>query len=132
MISGIPKIEMPKNEPILNYGPGSKEKSELKAEMIRLSNKKIDIPCVIGGRSVRTGKMADCVMPHDHDHVLGSYHKAGKKEVNLAIQAAMTGCDDQIKANADVCYDMEPRLGDAPYDPLEMIYEDAFQAPSGI
>ncbi len=94
MISGIPKIEMPKNEPILNYGPGSKEKSELKAEMARLSKKKIDIPCVIGGRSVRTGKMADCVMPHDHGHVLGSYHKAGKKEVILAIQAAARAKED--------------------------------------
>ncbi|MBN1825944.1 MAG: L-glutamate gamma-semialdehyde dehydrogenase [Candidatus Eisenbacteria bacterium] len=88
MIQGIPKIEMPKNEPVLGYAPGSKEKKELKAEYARLSKKKIDIPCVIGGKAVRTGKLAQCVMPHDHAHVLGSYHKAGKKEVELAIDAA--------------------------------------------
>ncbi len=88
MIQGIPKIEMPKNEPVLSYAPGSAEKAALKVELARLSKKKIDIPCIIGGRSVRTGKLAKCVMPHDHDHVLGTYHKAGKKEVELAVAAA--------------------------------------------
>ena len=94
MIQGIPRIEMPKNEPVLNYGPGSNEKTELKAELARLANKKIDIPCIIGGRSVRTGKLARCVMPHDHGHVLATYHKAGKKEVELAIAAAAKAKDE--------------------------------------
>ncbi|MFH1278466.1 MAG: L-glutamate gamma-semialdehyde dehydrogenase [Candidatus Eisenbacteria bacterium] len=94
MIQGIPKIELPKNEPVLSYAPGSKERDELKRELSRLSSKKIDIPCVIGGRSVRTGRLAECVMPHDHRHVLGVYHKAGKEEVALAIGAAAKAKDE--------------------------------------
>jgi 1-pyrroline-5-carboxylate dehydrogenase len=89
VVTSIPKIDMPKNEPIYPYGAGSKEKTELKAKLRELSRKQIDIPCVIGGRNVRTGKMGLCVMPHDHKHVLGSYHKAGRREVESAIKAAL-------------------------------------------
>ena len=56
MITSIPKIEMPKNEPNLTYGPGSKEKAELKAKLKELSRKKIDIPCVIDGQERPHGK----------------------------------------------------------------------------
>jgi 1-pyrroline-5-carboxylate dehydrogenase len=89
MITGIPKVEMPKNEPILAYGPGSKEKAELKAKLRELHRKQIEIPCVINGRNVRTGSKGLCVIPHDHKHVLGFYHKAGKREVQAAIRAAL-------------------------------------------
>jgi len=88
MIQGIPKIDMPENEPVLGHAPGSKERAELKKELARLADRKLDIPCVIGGRSVRTGRLAECRMPHDHGHVLATYHKAGKKEVEAAIAAA--------------------------------------------
>jgi len=93
VITSIPKIDMPKNEPIYSYGPGSKEKTELKAKLRELSRKKIDIPCIIGGRNVRTGKTGLCVVPHDHKHVLAVYHKAGRKEVAAAIKAAMAAKD---------------------------------------
>jgi 1-pyrroline-5-carboxylate dehydrogenase len=89
VITSIPKIDMPKNEPIYSYGPGSREKAELKAKLRELSRKQIEIPCVIGGRNVRTGKTGLCVMPHDHRHVLAVYHKAGRREVEAAIKAAM-------------------------------------------
>lgn len=89
MIAAIPKIEMPSNEPVLPYGPGSKEKQQLKDKLRELSRKKIEIPCVIGGRNVRTGNTGLCVMPHDHRHVLGIYHKAGKAEIEAAIRAAL-------------------------------------------
>jgi len=89
VITSIPKIEMPKNEPNLTYAPGSKEKAALKAKLNELCRKKIEIPCIINGRNVRTGKTGLCVIPHDHKHVLGVYHKAGKREVEAAIKAAM-------------------------------------------
>ena len=38
---------------------------------------------------VRTGNTGKVVMPHDHQHVLATYHKAGEKEVQMAIDAAM-------------------------------------------
>ena len=42
-----------------------------------------------GGKEIRTGNTGKVVMPHDHHHVLATYHKAGEKEVQMAIDAAM-------------------------------------------
>jgi 1-pyrroline-5-carboxylate dehydrogenase len=94
MITGIPKIEMPKNETVYSYAPGSKEKTEVKAKLRELLRKQIEIPCVIGGRNVRTGAKGLCVAPHDHKHVLAVYHKAGKREVEAAIKAALAAKED--------------------------------------
>jgi 1-pyrroline-5-carboxylate dehydrogenase len=81
-------VPYPQNEPILGYLPGSPEKAELKAELKAMAGRQVEIPLVIGGQEVRTGATADCVMPHNHAHVLGRYHKAGEKEVKAAIKAA--------------------------------------------
>ena len=48
----------------------------------------IDIPLIIGGKEVRTDNTAPCVIPHDHQHVLGNYHMAGEKEIQMAIDAS--------------------------------------------
>ncbi len=82
------EVPFPENEPIGGYLEGSSEKKELKAALKKMASEKIDIPMVIGGQEVRTGKLADCVMPHKHSHKLGRYHKGGEKEVKLAIKAA--------------------------------------------
>lgn len=82
-------FEYPKNEPVKNYSPGSKEKRELQAELDSLASTEIDIPLIIGGKEVRTGNTDVVVMPHDHGHVLARYHKASEKEVNMAIDAAL-------------------------------------------
>ena len=86
MIYSVPE---PRNEPIKGYLEGSPEKKELKAALKRMAGEQVEIPVVIGGKEIRTGNMADCVMPHDHGHVLGRYHMAGEKEVKQAIKAAM-------------------------------------------
>jgi len=89
MITGIPKLKMPENEPVKSYAPGSAEKKEIKAKLKEMLRKKIEIPCVIGGRNVRTGDLGYCRVPHDHQHILARYHKAGTKEVEAAIKAAL-------------------------------------------
>ena len=78
----------PVNEPILSYRPGSPEKKELKARLKELSQETIEIPLIIGGKEVHTGNVAQSVMPHDHQHVLANYHKAGEKEIEMAIEAS--------------------------------------------
>ncbi|MDP6633813.1 MAG: L-glutamate gamma-semialdehyde dehydrogenase [Phycisphaerae bacterium] len=83
------KIDRPSNEPIKAYGAGSIEKQSLKAKIAELKSGQVDIPLIIGGQEVRTGQTAQCVCPHDHQHVLGVYHKAGQAEVEQAIEAAM-------------------------------------------
>ena len=69
------------NEPIRNYESGSSEKASLKETLSELSQKEIEIPLIIGGKEVRTGDTANCIMPHNHGHVLATFHQAGEKEV---------------------------------------------------
>ena len=89
MAHGIFRLPAPVNEPVLEYRPGSPERRALQAKLAELAGKEIEIPLVIGGKAVKTGKLATCVMPHDHGHVLARYHQAGKAEVAAAIDAAL-------------------------------------------
>src|SRR5256884_6357300 len=83
-----PKIPTPVNEAVLGYAPGSPERDELKRTLKDMSSRQLEIPLVIGGKEVRTGKTVDVVMPHCHRHVLGKVHQAGAAEVEAAIAAA--------------------------------------------
>ena len=84
-MSSIPK---PINEPIRNYEPGSPEKASLKEKLAELSQKEIEIPLIIGGQEIRTGDTGKCIMPHNHGHVLATFHQAGEKEVRQAIESS--------------------------------------------
>ena len=97
MSNGHFEVPYPVNEPVLDYAPGSPERAALQAEIKRQSNRVIDIPARIGGRKVRTGKLADTVMPHNHAHVLGRWHKCGKPEVKKAIKSALDARDSWSK-----------------------------------
>ncbi len=89
MNNAIFNMERPSNEHTLNYAPGCKERKVLNAELDRLSAEVQDIPLIIGGKEIRTGKTGKVVMPHDHQHLLATYHMAGEKEVQMAIDAAL-------------------------------------------
>ena len=89
MNNAIINFPVPNNEPIKSYLKGSPERKALEAELKRQSSIELDIPLIIGGKEIRTGNVGKVVMPHDHDHVLATYHKAGPKEVRMAIDAAM-------------------------------------------
>ena len=82
------KIPTPTNEPVLGYAPGSRERGELKAALKDLSGRQIEIPVVIGGKEIRTGKTVDAVMPHCHRHVLAKVHQAAAGEIASAVKAA--------------------------------------------
>jgi len=82
------KIPTPTNEPVFSYAPGTKERSDLKLALKDLSGRQVEIPLVIGGKEVRTGKTVDAVMPHCHRHVLAKVHQAGPEDVENAIKAA--------------------------------------------
>ena len=86
--AGVRTLPHPVNEPVKAYAPGSPEKAELKAKLKQMAGERIEIPIVIGGQPVRTGKTAQCVMPHDHKHVLADYQMAGSAEVAQAVAAA--------------------------------------------
>lgn len=88
--NAIFKVPMPFNEPVYDFAPGSPERAQLKAALDDIAGKKIEIPLIIAGKEVRTGNLGKVVMPHDHGHVLAEYHQAGEKEIQMAIEAAMT------------------------------------------
>ncbi|UCB46041.1 MAG: L-glutamate gamma-semialdehyde dehydrogenase [Spirochaetota bacterium] len=82
-------VPFPTNEPVKSFAPGTSERESLKAKLKELKGNQIEIPLIIGGEEVKTGKMGDCILPHDHGTVIGKYHKAGEREVKAAIEAAL-------------------------------------------
>ncbi len=88
MSAGIFQPPPPVNEPVRGYAPGSPERASLKVRLADLASAEVEVPMVIGGREVRTGTTAEAVMPHDHQHVLATYHQGGATEVGHAVEAA--------------------------------------------
>ena len=89
MSNAIFKLPIPYNEPVYDYAPGSAERDELKKALVELKSQEVEIPLIIGGQEVKSGKTAEIRAPHDHSVKLGVYHKAADKEVNMAIEAAL-------------------------------------------
>jgi 1-pyrroline-5-carboxylate dehydrogenase len=87
--NAIYNFRRPENEPVLSYKPGSSERKLLEEELAIQKNQVIDIPLIIGGKEIRTGKTGKLVMPSDHNHVLATYHMASENEVSMAIEAAL-------------------------------------------
>jgi 1-pyrroline-5-carboxylate dehydrogenase len=81
-------VPAPVNEPVRAYAPGSVERERLARELDRQASVIEEIPCVIGGRHVFTGRTVDVTMPAAHGHVLARVHLAGPDEVNAAVDAA--------------------------------------------
>ena len=79
----------PINEPVLNYGPGSKEKEGLKKALKELKSKEHDIPMYIGDKEVRTGRKITLHPPHEIAHALGHFHEGDENHVQQAIDAAL-------------------------------------------
>jgi len=89
MNNGHLRIEKPVNEATLSYDPESTEYALIKARLTELKNQEIEIPLIIGGKEVRTGNLKQCIIPHNHQHVLARYHIAGEKEIDMAINASL-------------------------------------------
>lgn len=83
------KVPPPYNEPVLSYAPGTTERDALKNKIKELKSQEIEIPLIIGGKEVKTSNLAEIRVPHSTDVKIGFYHKAGEKEVNMAIEAAL-------------------------------------------
>jgi 1-pyrroline-5-carboxylate dehydrogenase len=86
--TGTRRVPPPVNEPVKSYAPGSPEKLALKARLASMAQERVEIPIIIGGREIRTGDLAQSVMPHHHEHVLADWHRAAPEHVTQAIAAA--------------------------------------------
>lgn len=89
MNNTIFEFDAPANEPVQSYAPGSRARASIQAEIERQSSTQVEIPLIINGKEVRTGRTGTVVMPCEHGHVLATYHMAGEQEVALAIEAAL-------------------------------------------
>ena len=85
--NGNRRVPPPVNEPVKSYAPGSPERAALKARLRSMSDERADIPLIIGGEEFHTGALAESVMPHNHRHVLGQWHRAGAENIDQAIAA---------------------------------------------
>ena len=94
-------IPKPINEPIKAYAPGSPEKTSLKNCIQDLKSKTIEVPLIIGGEEIKSNNLSEMYVPHDHQHVLGNYHKAGLKEVNMAIEASLDAWKNWSKTSIE-------------------------------
>ena len=79
-------LPLPPNEPVCTYAPQTPERASLKEKIAELRNSQIDIPLIIGGEEIRTGNTGTCILPHEHGTVIGTYHKAGEKEILSILQ----------------------------------------------
>lgn len=82
------KVPIPKNEPVLDYKPGSVERAGIDKAVADLKAQKIDVPMVIGGQEIRVGDPIKITSPHDHSLELGQYYQGGKEQIEMAINAA--------------------------------------------
>ncbi len=89
MLKGFFNVPEPVNETVLNYSPGSKERTLLKEAISEARSNVIDIPMIIDGKEVRSAKKLEIHPPHDHQHVLATYSQGDKKHVTDAINAAL-------------------------------------------
>ncbi len=87
-VNGIRRVPPPVNEPVKSYAPGTPEKAELKRRLAAMAGEVADIPVVVGGKEIRTGDTVDVRSPHNHQHLLGRFHRAKPEHVQGAIAAA--------------------------------------------
>ena len=93
MSTGFFHIPYPKNEPVLSYAPGSKERAALTQALREARSQVADIPMYIGAEEVRTETKKSIHPPHDHQHLLGYYYEGDQEHVTQAIQAALAAKD---------------------------------------
>jgi 1-pyrroline-5-carboxylate dehydrogenase len=92
--AGLGRPPAPTNEEVRAYEPGSHHRASLEAALRRTSEHRPELPLVIGGREVRTGRLEPAVMPHNHQHVLADAHLASRTGVTDAIEAAIAAAAD--------------------------------------
>ncbi|MDE2827086.1 MAG: 1-pyrroline-5-carboxylate dehydrogenase, partial [Bacteroidota bacterium] len=94
MNNSKPSIPAAKNEPVLDYAPGSPERVSLQNKLRELKQDELEIPALIGGKALYTGDLQEIRPPHELSHRLGIVHKCGAKEAQQAIEASQDAWQD--------------------------------------
>lgn len=97
--SAILDAPRPRNEPVGEYAPGSRERAAIRATLTQMMKETRELPLVIGGVERHTGTLEPAVMPHSHQHVLGHAHLASLDDVQAAINAATRAWADWSRSS---------------------------------
>ncbi|GIJ95769.1 1-pyrroline-5-carboxylate dehydrogenase [Capnocytophaga stomatis] len=89
MGKGFFKVPKAVNEPVKSYAKGTPEREAVLKAYKELWNSTVDVPLYIGADEIRTGKTKNMTVPHNHKHVVGTYHLAEKQHVEKAIATAL-------------------------------------------
>ncbi|UOX34397.1 L-glutamate gamma-semialdehyde dehydrogenase [Flavobacterium sediminilitoris] len=89
MLKGFFNVPKAVNEPVKAYAPGSPERELVSAVYKEMWNSKVDVPLYIGNEEIRTGNTKTLSAPHDHQHIVGTYHLAEKSHIEKAINNAL-------------------------------------------
>ncbi len=89
MLKGFFNVPKAVNEPVKSYAPNSPEKAKVLEIYRQMWNSKIDVPLFIGSKEIRTENTRNMTAPHDHKHVVGTYHLAEKSHIESAIANAL-------------------------------------------
>ena len=89
MGKGFFEVPIAINEPIKGYTPGSSERTEVLKTYKEMYGNNIDVAMYINGENIKTGDISTMSPPHDHQHIVGTFHKAEKKHIETAINGAL-------------------------------------------
>ncbi|KAG1752491.1 Aldehyde/histidinol dehydrogenase [Suillus paluster] len=85
------KVPVVENEPMRSYATGSAERKGLEAALAQMQQElPFEVPCIVNGKPIRTGKLAKQPIPSDHARHLCTYHEADETTVASAIDGALS------------------------------------------
>jgi 1-pyrroline-5-carboxylate dehydrogenase len=89
MSNAIFEVPAPRNEPVRDYAPGSRESASLRTRISAMKGVTTEIPLIIGGEEIRSGKTVEVRSPHDHERLLANCHQARDKDISRAIEISL-------------------------------------------
>ena len=89
MGKGFFKVPVAKNEPVLSYAPGTKERENVLSAYKSMYDSKVEVPLYINGEYIKSGETQTMSPPHNHQHIVGTYHTANQNHVEQAISTAL-------------------------------------------
>ncbi|WP_346881091.1 L-glutamate gamma-semialdehyde dehydrogenase [uncultured Algibacter sp.] len=89
MGKGFFNVPIAINEPVKSYAPGSPERESVAKTYKDMFNSQVDVPLYINGKNIKTEKTRTMSPPHDHQHIVGTYHLAEQSHVEDAINTAL-------------------------------------------
>lgn len=94
MGKGFFQVPIASCEPVHSFEPNSNERISTLAAYTKMMSEVIDIPMYIGSEEVRTNDLTSMTPPHQHQHVVGNYHKGDASHAQKAIKAALAAKND--------------------------------------